>query len=122
MAAYALGIPLDLVTVKESRDITSPNNYATAANGTSESVCYVRSEYASFLKNACGKWKFVSGYTSKLRRFEGTYGTSQVEDAESYLAGVGQTMSAGARRLTFFVDVSHTHTHLYFYRIVKRLM
>lgn len=66
MTAYALGIPLELVTVKESKDITSPNNYATAASTTTESVCYVSSEYALLLEDACGKRKLVSGYTSEL--------------------------------------------------------
>lgn len=39
MAAFTLGIPLELVTVKATNTETSPNSFFTAANVTSDSVC-----------------------------------------------------------------------------------
>ncbi|KAF2895406.1 hypothetical protein ILUMI_10770 [Ignelater luminosus] len=40
VCAYALGISLDMVSVKASSNFVSPNNFTTGASITSEKVCY----------------------------------------------------------------------------------
>ena len=41
MAAHILGIPLNLVSVKASNNLTGSNSVATVGSVASETVCYV---------------------------------------------------------------------------------
>jgi len=47
VAAYTLGIDVDLVTVKPSNNIITPNNSVTGGSLASESCGYVRSQFNS---------------------------------------------------------------------------
>jgi len=47
VAAYTLGIDVDLVTVKPSNNIITPNNTVTGGSMASESCGYVRSQFNS---------------------------------------------------------------------------
>lgn len=50
MCAFALQLPLDMVTVQPSNNMASPNNFTTGGSLTSESVCYVSPEALVDLK------------------------------------------------------------------------
>lgn len=45
MAAFTLGIPLEMVTVKPTTDFIAPNGFPTGGSQTSQAVAYVRESY-----------------------------------------------------------------------------
>lgn len=41
VTAYALGVPLESVSIKPANNVTAANNFVTGASVSSESVCFV---------------------------------------------------------------------------------
>jgi len=54
MAAYTLGIDLELISIKRSNNLATPNNAITGGNITTESCGYVRNKFNSHFGRRCG--------------------------------------------------------------------
>jgi len=48
MAAYTLGIDLELISIKRSNNLATPNNAITGGNITTETCGYVRNKFNSY--------------------------------------------------------------------------
>jgi len=48
MAAYTLGIDLELISIKRSNNLATPNNSITGGNITTETCGYVRNKFNSY--------------------------------------------------------------------------
>jgi hypothetical protein len=57
--AYTLNIPLELVSVKPSNNLTAPNGMVTGASVTSDACAYVRIELAYLFKRMINCIDFV---------------------------------------------------------------
>lgn len=105
VCAYALGIPLETVSVKPSNNLVAPNAMFSGGSITSEAVCFVS---CSVIISKRLLYKISSGSATSLPTVTRQDQTLQRNNAESNLAAVDQKMLRGIRRSNSHVYVIFT--------------